>query len=675
MPPSLCTGPNPVSSYEEYLTAFRKGPCPPILFHHGFLGVSLHLSVDCSKLKAAKKNNEAKMVLDKCSFMCRFWKSNKYENVLWLTHQPMWKYFFWSDFNFFWKNRECAYYLMEVHKRLKKTTKWNMDLNRIQREEKYENLEIPGVTISPYGQTESTKEDGQCGLTAVEKIIGDQSPYKTINTVFRSFGYVNGITFQHNTYDFRVNAYESHVIDQGKLALNMLNAFTGKRSLVFGHSYGNNVAMLLLKNMLQSEKDRLVREYVAVGPPFLGALEALFTVLGNAGFMYLPSIQQKFGIEWLSKYFDGLNPKYARQVFPTFDGMYEFLTIHSQVETIYNQIKSQKDEIQKAGIPEILFNDLLDDLKLASSSPVVKKNYKQSKNPEYKLEELSSMLGDLGLSPFFKKYFDRFDYEAVSCYSNPGVATRVMFFSELPTSSFMTLHEDPVKALDNYRFPKADFGKSRGDQTVNLFSLAGPPMAWFSEYINHKNKLENLKKLDDGETSSNDMIPKKITFVEFGFRKNVKNSDSYKYIQCKDPLDPKVSEDEYNMSQNDFRNLPWFNWIYNKGINLFSMFKDFIKKPWNQNGKFFETHFGYTAEPEENHPLCNHSMMVQTEGFFRHIAEVILTPDGVEAKDVMIDAGLPDQAFEQFVIDCPALRCRREFDECWVIFKQKFGFE
>jgi hypothetical protein len=553
-----------------------------------------------------------------------------------------------------------------------------MEENRVETKTNYQNVEIPGVKISVYGETESTKEDGKCGKTAVEKIVGDQpSPYGPLNQVFESFGYMNGVTFQHNTYDFRVNAYENHSIDQGRLGLKIMKAFTGKRSLVFGHSYGNNVAMVLLKNMSQSEKDELVREYVAVGPPFLGSLQALYTILGNAGFMFMPSVQQKIGIEWLSKYFDGVNPKYARQIFPKFDGMYEFLSIHSQIPPLLSAVKENQSAILETGVAEPLLDSLIKDLDLAVSQNVLTKRYRDSDpKTDFKLEDLPEILEKFALSPYVKEYFDKFDFSSVSCDKNPGVATRVIYLSELPTQSFLKFKEDPNKALDDYRFPDVEIDSSVGDETVNLFSLIGPPMKWLTEYLSYKPDLENVKRLDDGTTSKDKVIPKKITFVEFGFKENVESSDTYKYIQCKEHPSPKVSKkSEHIITDEDLKNVSWFQYAVNKGLDLLSVFKSFLKNPFSNNSNKHTNFVGYTFMGDDTPKTCNHAMLVTNPGFFKHLAGVILTPDEVESQGNVVEANQPDELFDEYVIDCPVNRCKFGLFKCWEMFKDKFSYK
>lgn len=679
MGPSLCTGKAPVNSYSEYLSAFRKGPCPPILFHHGFMGASLQVNVDCDELKSAKNSSkEAAHVLEKCSFMCR-WGRKHYENTIWVSREPLWKYVLWNDFNFFWKRRECAYYLFSVHKKLTRTSKWNFSTSQIETKQSYENLEIPGVQINVFGDTKSTQAESQCGRQAVENIFGsDKGLYGIVMDVFESLGYVQGLTFQNNVYDFRKSATKNGVIDRAKFALNVLSAFTGKRSLIFGHSYGNNVVMNILLNMTQQEKDSLVREFVSVGPPFLGALQAMFFMVGQSGWLFSPSIKEKIGWEWLSKYFDGVNPTYSRQVYPYLDGLYEFLSIYSQILPLNEKISRNRGKLSGIGLTETLLDDLMADLKMAVEEEIITKKYRNSnENGGYGLRDLDSITEELAISPFFNEYYKAFDFESVSCYKNPGVATRIMFFSELNTISKLTLKEDPNKALDDYRFPEAtnEFGK--GDGTVNLFSILAPPTSWLVDWIEHNDKnkkVDNLKSLDSGMEEEK-VTPKKVTLVEFGFNESKKYSENYQYIKCSDAQVSQFLKNNQNQfSEEDLKQSGMFKFLLSKGIKAYNFITEYFRGIFNFNATPIQKNFEHLVSDGESVKTCNHATMVVTPQFFQHIIGVILADRDVPSDKDLVDLDMSDAMFEEFILDCPAVTCHLGLEKCWGRFKEKVNF-
>jgi hypothetical protein len=669
-----CTNNKPVNSYDEYLTEFRKGPCSPILFHPGFSGTGLEISIDCQKLKAAKDSvKEAEFILNECSFVCS-WGKKKYENTIWITHEATWKYLLWNDFNFVWKRRTCAFYLLRVHKKLSKTYKWDIETEELKSDVKYENVQIPGVKIKIFGTTDSTKDKFQCGSGALEYFISTSgSPYKTTLDVFRMWGYVDGLTLQSNPYDFRMSAPQNGVIERGIFALNKLTAMTGKRSLVFGHSYGNNIVMNMLNSMTQKEKDSLVREFIAIGPPFLGSLQAIFFLLGQSGFLFSPSIKDKIGWEWLSKKFDGLNPELARESYPYFDGLYEFLSQSDQIEPLNERILENKETLLKAGLSEKLVNDLITDLDLALNKTIVKKVYEDiSGKKTYKLNELGKLVEDLAFDDFVLDYFKTFDYESVNCYQNPGVAVRVMYLSEKQTMNVLDVEEDTKKAFDDYRYPKGTVYYGKGDETVNLFSLLGPPAAWMLDWIKSSNsKLENIKKMDNGEDEDK-LTPKKITFVEFGFGEDKKYSDNFIYLHCKDKEEPPKSK-RFKLSDYHLKGIPFLSKLINKGIDIYEFFSSIISNPFPRNkSQPFDNFKSMMFNADETSKTCNHGQLVLNPEWFKHIFQVAISPDDVETDKAMIDTQVSDEVFDNFLSYCPTVSCDLGFEICWEEFKETF---
>ena len=163
MDPKPCTGNKKVYSYSEYLEAFRKGPCSPILFNHGLLGASLRVQVDCIVLRSQwSTNDDLGIIWRECPFMCRGTHAT-YENTIWVTQSPMWKYLILDDFNFVWKNRQCAFFLLRVHWRKSQMCTWDPLFKQSRIDTKFEIYEIPGVQVRLFGDTESTKALSNCG--------------------------------------------------------------------------------------------------------------------------------------------------------------------------------------------------------------------------------------------------------------------------------------------------------------------------------------------------------------------------------------------------------------------------------------------------------------------------------------------------------------------------------
>ena len=428
--PGKCTGNQEFSSYNEYLTAFRHGPCSPMIWIPGLMGSKLRVKVDCAKMKKARKEDkEAAAVLDKCSFMCWLW-SRTYENTLWLSDKGWYHYMLWNDYNFIYKNRDC-FFKMLIPRRQKvavskdsikdlivvetdgttnqqQNTSQQEDFNRFRYIEedtyyvdggkkypkgnhqtgspdnqpnnnengkidetyKLEKIGIPGLEIRIWGDTDETTKMSKCGANTVQSFMGDEDmQYGVVIENMEEMGYVSGLTMQMVPFDFRLAAHKNEFIEHLRLALRQLKFLTGKRSVIAAHSYGNNVTMNALNTYLQSFKDAHVEEFLAIGAPFMGSKAGLFYLLGVADWMYFQKIKEETHWGWLNGMFDGVNPKYAQLLFPNIDALYEFIPDRGAVEYSYNRFVENRDLILSLGVPQYLVNRVEVSSKSAFTDP------------------------------------------------------------------------------------------------------------------------------------------------------------------------------------------------------------------------------------------------------------------------------------------------------------------
>ena len=677
---TLCTR-QKVNSYTEYLDAFKKGPCNPIVFIPPLMGTGLKVVADCPTLKANKDTNEqSAFVLKHCPFMCSFGKKY-YENMIWAFETPQWKYMYLNDFNFIWKRRECAFHLISVQYE-KKTT---YDSTTGEESFKFEEVEIPGVQIKIYGDTQETKATSECGRRAMTTTFGYPSNEYALMTLFEKMGYVHGVTLQSVPYDFRRSGPRNEIQQNMKFALKQVNYYTGKRSWLVAHSYGNNNTMYGLKGLTQDEKDKLIREYIAVGAPFLGVLDSLFFLLGANSWLYSPSIEQNFGFKWLSKYFDGVDPYYAKKIYPKLEALYEFLTQPDQFKEQYARFLENLEFLKKAGFRSEFLEDVRRNAEKADIGDVVKKTYNApTEFNDYTIHDLDKIIEDLAFTDFTKNFHKQMDYAPLSAHRNPGVPVRIVMLTEVLTFSNLILTEDPKAAFDNDRFPTNISLNDKGDQTINLFSLAIPPLNWFVEYQNHKNNKTNYL-LEEG------VVPKPITFVEFGPRETKYFSDNYMYIKCLE----KPQENDYD------NQTIWDSFVHGLGY--------YVYRSWRTGLTIFEkikrtfwpirknTNFVPLSKEEELHQrknfsgdlkdmfgseTCNHSRIVANAQFQGYLWALMSFPEtnnvqSSNEKEVTNNFkqeqddglnGLDEESIEKLVDICLTVTCHDGFDACWKQF-------
>lgn len=634
----ICTGFKASFSHAQYLEQFNKGPCSPLILVPGLMGSGLIVRANCPVLReAAKFDNDAKIAMDICSFMCGA-DQDVYENMIWLTQKSIQEYVTSSDFNFVWKNRECGSFLFSVKKKSR--------VNASGGNSKIEDYEVPGIKVKVFGDSQETKGESQCGRKSITSFAGEKlTLYGHFFKNLDNLGYVSGLTVQALPYDFRRRATRNGFVQKFKLSLKIIKYLTNKRSVVLGHSYGNNMVMNGLKGLTVKEKDSLVREYFAVGAPFLGSLEGLFFFFGNSSFFEF-NVLEFMKWDWLNSQFNGISPFYAKQIYPYIDALYEFVPQLNQIKGLLEKVKGKQKDFELLGIPNSFFDKVLDDAEFFANNSVLTQKIEKDKKEAFSLSEINEMMSKYSISEFSEKYLKQFDFDRESMFKNPETRTRVILLSELDTSSEMVLKSNPRKDFDQNHFPKRDLLKRKGDQTVNLFSLALPPLVWINQYIKKVTTHENTYgiKVDS---------PRRVKIVEFGAGASKKESDVYEYIQCKDHNDwddiAKKKEDE--KAKNKKKSFWGF---VGKGVKSLKGFFD-TKKEKKDSWKTQKKKFGYGT--------CTHGNIIVNKQFILYFNDVLYTRD--LQKDEGHSVKFKEDVLEQIIFQCLPVTCDRELSECW----------
>ena len=681
--PTICTGNKTVNSYSEYLKAFNIGPCNPVVYIPALMGTSLKVTADCKVMRENKKNNPlVAYALKQCPFLCN-WGKKYYENVIWAYENEQWKYMYLNDFNFIWKRRECAFFLMVNHYKKKQEVS-DKEKNT------YEQAEIPGLEIKINGDTKNSKKTSNCGERAVVCNFGYPSGSFTMMNRFKEMGYINGLTLQAVPFDFRKSGLYNNIAEKMKFALKMVNKFTNKKSYLFSHSYGNNNVMYALKKLTQVERDTLIKEFVPVGPPFMGTLQGLFFMLGQSDWLYSPSIEKNYGLTWLSKYFDGVDPYYAKKSYPYLDAMYEFFPQINQILEYDKLFNDNLSLLKTAGFKDDFLPNVQKDIEFIKNDDVVDKAYaKPSEFNNYKVNVLDKIVEEFAFADFTVDYFKQFDYDSVSTYKNPGVSVRVILLTEVDTMSHLTLYENPKQAFDDGRFPKYDFSHRKGDQTVNLYSLTLPPLVWLSEFLKPKTeKSENKIETDTGINNDDPYKsePREIFFVEFGQNESKTYSRNYDYVFCDDSAPPEYSYDKqgpleklsYHFSYYIYKTFRTGKWVLDKLKNIF------VPKRYN-NYNYKELPDSEQKRKEQENSkgskkfgsnTCTYGAIISNPQFLDYISELIQNlKDNKIDKNDLIDISIDEKIFEEHISECIPVTCHKGFDECWNDFKTLFGFD
>lgn len=215
-------------SIPDYLTAFRKSKCSPVVILPSMAGSKLSIVIDCPELQ-----KERPSIFSICGWnSCRGGKSPKKEYLLWISNfnSPI------SLMNgFLSHSKECFGYFFGFD--LKK------NLIKGQRVAKR-----PGFEVKLVGDSDDTKYTSQCAFDGISNLlpIGLQPGTKLFGIIVRKMtemGYVKGLTMQAAPYDWRVSYKDIKLNKIFWPIVQDLSDITDKKVAVIGHSLGNKIAL------------------------------------------------------------------------------------------------------------------------------------------------------------------------------------------------------------------------------------------------------------------------------------------------------------------------------------------------------------------------------------------------------------------------------------------------
>lgn len=255
----------------EYLKAFAEGPCSTFVAMGGLSSTLLEIQIDCNTLMSKEPEIFQVCGWTRCSWNV-FGGSPKPEYRLWVP-DPLGPLNVMSSNG---QSSECFTKLFYL----------NYDSTKTGRSA-FTNVE--GVTITWFGNTNETVKHQQCGITAYGEMM--EVPAVTLprimaswifmNTFLRSMGYRSGLTLQMLPYDFRYPIQYNDASYTLLRSLQLLNALTGKKAVIAGHSLGVEMTVYFMSKMSQADKDAYVSSAIGIGGPFDGAGEASPLLFGG----------------------------------------------------------------------------------------------------------------------------------------------------------------------------------------------------------------------------------------------------------------------------------------------------------------------------------------------------------------------------------------------------------
>jgi Lecithin:cholesterol acyltransferase len=147
--------------------------------------------------------------------------------------------------------------------------------------------DIAGVNITWVGNTPESVNDSKCGIRANSDVVSflkgsrDTAFWNLVIDQLIYMGFKEGLTMQVLPYDFRYPFQLSELTYTFNRTLSLLNAITGKKSILLGHSLGVSAFVYLLNALEQAQKDKMVSSAIGLGGPLDGAAYTLEYFVGG----------------------------------------------------------------------------------------------------------------------------------------------------------------------------------------------------------------------------------------------------------------------------------------------------------------------------------------------------------------------------------------------------------
>lgn len=240
---NICLGGQQISNINSKQKAFNKGNCSPVILVPGFLGTALQVEIDCPVLMTNHPE-----IFEDCG-----WNTCNSKDIRSILKMPNKEYRLWiGDLT-----DKFSVIQTQDQKCLAKFLKFEEG-----QEKQY--VEPKGMKVTWVGNTPSTSSQSKCGVNAVQNLLGKKVPlirncalkgYEESIIMLENMGYISGINYQVIPYDWRKTVEASEAGEYIKKSISNLYKNTGKKVVLYGHSYGNLHLLNVLQGMKLEEKD------------------------------------------------------------------------------------------------------------------------------------------------------------------------------------------------------------------------------------------------------------------------------------------------------------------------------------------------------------------------------------------------------------------------------------
>ena len=485
---NICTRGVPATSLspKEYIKAFAEGPCAPVVIVPGLTGCKIIVEIDCEKLREDDPDtfkycgwNTCSESLDRIPF---FFNRPRKEYSGWLPGvtgplgmTPYTEY-----------SQKCFAGLMLTHFEIK--------------DGKAKILKKPGVKLHAYGISPETRSRrvGQCGRKGLNNLTPFLVEFHSadyLEVMLRSYeylGYRIGLSYQPYPYKWHYHYSESDSRQRLENVIKLMYKMFKKKTLIAGHSLGNNLAAHLLWSMPQSMKDKMVARYLGFGVSMLGVTHAAYSYIAFDD-AYRGAI---FGLKW------GFTQESKIKLLPytgAFYALFPQSTLLHDAEEPYMKAMVQRTEYERTGkpMPKGTVMDIFPHpnetcFPYVEERPTGNCHLNLTADPyiaeiagkNYTADDIPEMLDKYAFSNDTRIIYEHYRDPQFTTLPNPGVQTNVIFSYIGFLSEFFVYKDDSTLLQRGKGITKGpDLWTSKpGDKVIPTTSALIPFLKWADQF-------------------------------------------------------------------------------------------------------------------------------------------------------------------------------------------------
>jgi hypothetical protein len=477
-------GKNPINmSKKDILKEFARGKCSPMVIVPGLLSTKL-----IARIKSCQKLQDLYPELFKlCGWNAcekkwdEFWKKvPDSEYTLWIPD-------IFSPLSIMDINSSSNFCFAKFFKQTIDFTKPIEDAY----------ISNDAYEVGLYGNSPKTEKYFGCGDGSVVDLMPlyyQTKETKTFAFLFkrmRDMGYVAGLTYQTLPYDYTKSYRNNELNKVFQTNLTRLKQLTGKKVTILAHSLGNLNTLFQLSKMDFALKRSLVKNWIAVMPPFLGSPKVqkiLFS--GDDDFIFLYSLiglHVKAAIEGMNNVQVIYELSY-HDAFTLYKSEKWFEAVRNR--TAYEHSKLDYENSGFSFLPKIEeecsprnFIFFPSDCKIGLSD-TSKKPTLIVMQDEYKLNDFYEAMGKWNLTENTQQFLNfTFDAEYLKLH-NPEVPVVLISMRTSNTIKKLNYTDNITNYVQKgvYYEPQITWGY--GDNTVPTNSAFIPPLKWAWEFEN-----------------------------------------------------------------------------------------------------------------------------------------------------------------------------------------------